>query len=123
MDVLHKEQRRADLELARLQQELGIDVVSRQSEPSTPPEYQDAGFPNSLSRPNRFSAGNLISPPSNFNNSSKRDSQLASPPNERARAYNALTAAAPSGQHSKSNSDEEDSHEEIMDFSHRSAAS
>ena len=123
--MLNQESHREELELARLSQELGIDHsgVGHQSEPTTPPEYRDTGFPTSLSRPNRFSAGNLISPTGLFSGKAKMDSQLASPPNERARAYNALTAAAPSGPHSRNGSDEEDSQEEVLDFNHRSAAS
>lgn len=123
--MLNQESRQEELELARLSQELGMESngIGHQSEPTTPPDYKDAGFPTSLSRPNRFSAGNLISPSGLFSNFSKADSQLRSPPNERARAYNALTAAAPSVPHSKNNSDEEDNPEEVLDFNHRSAAS
>lgn len=125
LDFLNQESHREELELARLSQELGIDKNSPgyQSEPTTPPELQDSGFPTPLSKPNRFSAGNLISPSAIFGNHSKGDAHLTSPPTERARAYNALTAAAPSVSQSKSNSDEEDNHDETLDFNHRPAAS
>ena len=125
LNMLTQESHREEMELARLSQELGIESSGHghQSEPTTPPEYRDAGFPTSLSRPNRFSAGNLISPTGMFKAFGKLDSQLTSPPTERARAYNALTAGAPSGPRSKNNSDEEDNQEEVLDYNHRSAAS
>ena len=65
----------------------------------------------------------MSSPPGIFTQQPKADPHLTSPPTERARAYNALTAAAPSLPHSKSNSDEEEAQDEILDFNHRSAAS
>lgn len=49
-----------------------------QSEPTTPPEYHDNGFPTSLSRPNRYSA-TITSPtngrPANVNRPSRSGSQ------------------------------------------------
>lgn len=50
------------------------------SEPTTPPDYSDAGFPTSLSRPNRFSINTITSPPGLNNRFSQSSSQLASSP-------------------------------------------
>jgi hypothetical protein len=50
------------------------------SEPTTPPDYSDAGFPTSFSRPNRFSINSITSPPGLNNRFSQSSSQLASPP-------------------------------------------
>lgn len=49
------------------------------SEPTTPPDYSDAGFPTSFSRPNRFSVNSITSPPGLNNRFSQSSSQLASP--------------------------------------------
>ncbi len=49
------------------------------SEPTTPPDYSDAGFPTSFSRPNRFSINSITSPPGLNNRFSQSSSQLASP--------------------------------------------
>jgi len=92
------------------------------SEPATPPEFRDNGFPSALSRPNRFSASNLIlsSPPGTSSRSSRAGSQVNSPPTERARAYQALTSPV-SRRHS--DEEEDDYEDEVLDFNHRSAAS
>ncbi len=50
------------------------------SEPTTPPDYADTGFPTSFSRPNRFSVNSLTSPPGLNNRFSQSSSQLASSP-------------------------------------------
>jgi hypothetical protein len=49
------------------------------SEPTTPPDYSDTGFPTSFSRPNRFSYNSVTSPPGLSNRFSQSSSQLASP--------------------------------------------
>ncbi|EEP79253.1 conserved hypothetical protein [Uncinocarpus reesii 1704] len=71
----------ADLKLLNLQQEKEeeeMDQIARDlartglggpvSEPTTPPEYHDSGFPTALSRPARFSISNGQSTPGRFNN-------------------------------------------------------
>lgn len=82
-----------DLQEQRLQQSTSttdIDHISRGfgrvnlkdgpvSEPTTPPDYSDAGFPTSFSRPNRFSINSITSPPGLSNRFSQSSSQLASP--------------------------------------------
>ena len=127
MYQLNKENRREEQELYRLRQELGFGgVVGHQSEPTTPPEIRDSGFPSALSKPNRFSASNLTSPTGMLGRKTPGDSsRLNSPPNERARAYNALTSAAPdtSTPQSRQESDGEEERDETFDVNHRSAAS
>ncbi|WEW56356.1 hypothetical protein PRK78_001799 [Emydomyces testavorans] len=71
----------ADLKLLNLQQEKEeqeMDQIARDlartglggpvSEPTTPPEYHDSGFPTALSRPARFSISNGHSTPGRFSN-------------------------------------------------------
>lgn len=50
------------------------------SEPTTPPDYTDAGFPTSFSRPDRFSISSVTSPPGLNNRFSQSSAQLASSP-------------------------------------------
>lgn len=83
MKQLEMQQRQEALELARLEDQAGRMNVS--SEPTTPPEYHNTnqsstGFPSMFSRPNRYSASNLISPPGFHNRPARSGSQLASPP-------------------------------------------
>lgn len=105
------EKQREDLHLNRLSRELGMgnsnaaSSFGHQSEPTTPPEYEATnGFPTAFSRPNRFSASS-----SQYRAPySRPDSQhLASPPSERARAYEALTAGTSLPQ-TRNQSDEDD---------------
>lgn len=100
----------------------------RQSEPTTPPEYQDNGFPTMFSRPNRFSSSSVISPPSlnNTTRSSRAGSQVISP-SERDRTLQALTGfAGQSMPGSRGDSDEEEQHDrysgEVLNFDHKKAA-
>ncbi|KAI1994799.1 hypothetical protein LOZ51_001322 [Ophidiomyces ophidiicola] len=71
----------ADLQLLNLQQEKEeqeMDQIARDlaraglngpvSEPTTPPEYKESGFPTALSRPARFSISNGQSTPGRFGN-------------------------------------------------------
>lgn len=75
-----------DLQQARERQEM--DQIARDlaqasvsgpvSEPTTPPEYRDTGFPTSLSRPSRFSTSSATTP--GIFNMFGSPSQIASPP-------------------------------------------
>jgi hypothetical protein len=83
-------------ELSRLSSEMGRASISsqghqgHQSEPTTPPEFRDGGFPNQFSRPgsNRFSLNSALngalngftSPPTMSNRQSRSGSQLTAPP-------------------------------------------
>lgn len=125
MDLIDLQAKREEDELRRLQQDLSLNNgAGHQSEPTTPPEYRDNGFPTALSRPNRFSASNVNYPPGLTNRLSRTDSQLSSPPSERARAYQALTSGGATSSGIKSGNDEEDDNyaDTILDFNHRSAA-
>lgn len=125
LEQLNLESRREEMELRRLSQELGYNNgAGHISEPTTPPDSHVGGFSSAVSRPSRFSTSNLISPTANHNRRVQQpETELSSPPNERARAYNALTAGAPtySLPHSTDQSDEGEG-DEVMNFSHRSAA-
>ena len=127
MDILNSEIKREELELHRLSSELGMsNGIGHQSEPTTPPEYRENGFPTMLSRPNRFSASNLITSPVSYKRLSRGDSQITSPPSERARAYDALTSASPSQSNpqTRDQSDEENEFNQVgFSQNHRSAAS
>lgn len=130
MDMMEMQAKRDEAELQRLHREVRNprDSVGNQSEPTTPPELQDNGFPTALSKPNRFSSSTLTSPPGLSNRGSYTGSQITSPPTERARAtaLEALTGLpSTSAQGSRGNSDEEDDSydDEVLNFNHRSAAS
>ena len=101
--------------------------AGHQSEPTTPPEYIDLGFPTPLSRPNRFSASGIMSPPGLINRPGRADSQVTSTPIERARAYQALTSGAPSqsvpGSRRDSDEDEDIYEATTFGFSQRNTAS
>ncbi|KKY24830.1 putative mrna binding protein pumilio 2 [Diplodia seriata] len=90
-----KEQRRrfeAEMELYDIQikgvqndfNRLSQDVVppnnytGHQSEPTTPPEYRDQGFPSAFSRPQRYSMQSLTSPQQSYHSGSTRPSRSGS---------------------------------------------
>ncbi|KAF2145947.1 uncharacterized protein K452DRAFT_103838 [Aplosporella prunicola CBS 121167] len=57
-------------------------AAGHQSEPTTPPEYRENGFPSAFSRPQRYSMQNLTSPqqPGLLNRPGRSGSQITSPP-------------------------------------------
>ncbi|EGP90362.1 unnamed protein product [Zymoseptoria tritici ST99CH_1A5] len=69
-----------------IRHEQSVTQLFAQSEPTTPPEYQT--FAANFSRPNRYSAASLTSPPGIATRSNRASAHLASPPNGSARAYN-----------------------------------
>ncbi|KAH9898788.1 ARM repeat-containing protein [Xylariomycetidae sp. FL2044] len=85
MHKLDQQQIRDEFDIAQMQEDLGrgngMNVTGHQSEPTTPPEYRESssGFPTMFSRPNRYSASSLVSPPGFFTRSARSGSQLASP--------------------------------------------
>jgi hypothetical protein len=107
------------------------DVAGQHSEPATPPEFQENGFPSVLSRPNRFSASGLMSPPGVINRPSRAGSQVTSPPVERARAYQALTGGGgysqqsmPGSRHGSDGDEGGDEYgERVPSFGYRGSAS
>jgi len=86
MQLLDLQQRREEQELAQMQEDIGRtnnknSNTGHQSEPTTPPEYREttSGFPSVFSRPNRYSASSLTSPPGLYNRPGRSGSQLTSP--------------------------------------------
>lgn len=114
--------------LAREEEALRRDLydAGHQSEPTTPPEPQETGFPTALSRPNRYSSSSIISPPSYSTRSSRAGSQVTSPPNERDRALQALNgypSFSMPGSRGDSDEEEHDSYDgEVLSFDHKKAA-
>jgi hypothetical protein len=80
-----KDMKLLDLRTERERQEMDLlardlaqaDLSGPVSEPTTPPEYRDAGFPTVFSRPTRFSTSSVTSSPGIFNIFSP--SQVTSP--------------------------------------------
>ncbi|EKG11259.1 hypothetical protein MPH_11603 [Macrophomina phaseolina MS6] len=69
---------------ARLSQDVGrnnnhsSNYAGHQSEPTTPPEYRDQGFPSAFSRPQRYSMQGLTSPQQSYQSGSTRPSRSGS---------------------------------------------
>ena len=84
MQLIDLQQQKEEQEIMQMTEALGHVSTSagHQSEPTTPPEYRDSGFPSSLSRPNRFSTSSLTSPLGVGNRGGRSGSQLISPPSE-----------------------------------------
>lgn len=125
MDLIDLQAKREEDELRRLQQDLSSNNGNGQAgEPATPPESCDNGFPTALSRLNRFSASNAALPLGLANRLSRTESQLSSPPSERARAYQALTSGGSSQAplHTGDLEETDNYADTILDFNHRSAA-
>lgn len=84
-------------------------ITQMLSEPADPPEYGGA-FPNAFSRPNRYSAASLTSPPG-INNRASRSS-ITSPAAGHVRPYTSGNAHIPSqsvpGSRRHSDDEEED---------------
>jgi hypothetical protein len=60
MELLDIRAKSSEHEMQRLESEVKrINAAGHQSEPTTPPEYRDNGFPTAISRPNRLSLASL----------------------------------------------------------------
>lgn len=83
LEIFNMQQAKEKQELDQMAQELHHVNLStgHQSEPTTPPEYRDHGYPSVFSRTNRYSSSSLTSPPG-LNRTSRSGSQLTSPPSE-----------------------------------------
>ena len=66
MKLLELQQEKERLEMDQLARDLA-NMSGPVSEPTTPPEYREAGFPTSFSRPSRFSTSSVTSSPGIFN--------------------------------------------------------
>ncbi len=83
LEIFNMQQAKEKQELDQMAQELHRVNLStgHQSEPTTPPEYRDHGYPSVFSRTNRYSSSSMTSPPG-LNRTSRSGSQLTSPPSE-----------------------------------------
>lgn len=132
MQKLDQQQRTDELTIAQMEEDLahghrnGIGMPGHQSEPTTPPEYREtsSGFPTFLSRPNRYSASSLVSPPGLYSRPGRSGSQLASPQSAVLRSGFAYDDGLPSRSvpGSRRNSDEDEKEEALRQdpTSHRS---
>ncbi|KAF4123613.1 hypothetical protein GMORB2_6314 [Geosmithia morbida] len=78
MQKLDQDFRREARELAQMEED--VRIHGHQSEPTTPPEHHNSGFPSIFSRPSRYSMSSLASPPGFQNRPARSGSQLISPP-------------------------------------------
>lgn len=68
MKLLDLQQEKEKQEMDQLARDLAQAGLSGPvSEPTTPPEYRDSGFPSVFSRPTRFSTSSVTSSPGIFN--------------------------------------------------------
>lgn len=110
MELLDLQSKREEDDIHRLSHEINrFSVSGHQSEPTTPPEYRDNGFPSAFSRPNRFSISSIASPPGmGTTRASRSGSQIASPPSVSSTQGTATThIPSKSVPGSRRNSDEE----------------
>lgn len=128
MQKLDHAQRREELELAQMQEDIGR-MSGHQSEPTTPPEYREnpSGFPSMFSRPNRYSMSSLslTSPPGFQNRPARSGSILTSPQSGVLPSRFAFDDQLPSRSvpGSRRNSDEDEKEEAVRQdpTSHRSS--
>ncbi|KAF9701988.1 hypothetical protein EKO04_000277 [Ascochyta lentis] len=78
MELIDLQSRRGEEEIHRLSSEVRYGKPAH-SQPTTPPEHSDNGFPNAFSRPNRFSMSS-IQPSKITPRGSRANSQVTSPP-------------------------------------------
>ncbi|KAG9201897.1 hypothetical protein G6514_005315 [Epicoccum nigrum] len=79
MELIDLQSRRGEEEIHRLSSEVRFGKPAH-SQPTTPPEYSDNGFPNAFSRPNRFSMSSIQQPTKITPRGSRANSQVTSPP-------------------------------------------
>ncbi|KAJ9238826.1 hypothetical protein DTO169E5_4659 [Paecilomyces variotii] len=87
LDLQHEREKQEMDQLARDLAQAGLSGPV--SEPTTPPEYRDSGFPTVFSRPTRFSTSSVTSSPGIFNVFAP--SQVTSPQSNQARSSAAQT--------------------------------
>jgi len=124
MELMDYQQRKEEEEIMKMAEDLGRMTASsgqqglqgHQSEPTTPPEHRDAGFPSLFSRPGRLSTASLASPPNltnltNGHSIAHSHAHLITPPSESDHSQ-AATAALNKPSHSvpssRRNSDEKE---------------
>ncbi|KAI9735250.1 MAG: hypothetical protein M1834_001840 [Cirrosporium novae-zelandiae] len=74
-----KEKREIERMAREMTTDFGQMTMGAVSEPTTPPEYRESGFPSFFSRPARFPASSLTSPPGLQNRLNRSGSQITSP--------------------------------------------
>jgi hypothetical protein len=117
MALIDLQAKTSEHEMQRLENEVHRFTLSgHQSEPTTPPEYREPGFPSAISRPNRLSLASLTSPPkTNSFGTTHRNTLSGS--HHRAPSASVISPDSDPSQSvpgSRRNSDEED--EEGYDF-------
>ena len=79
MKLLDLQQEKEKQEMDQIARDLAqVGLTGPVSEPTTPPEYRDTGFPSVFSRPSRFSTSSVTTSPGIFNIFAS--SQVKSPP-------------------------------------------
>ncbi|EFW22893.1 hypothetical protein D8B26_006450 [Coccidioides posadasii str. Silveira] len=69
LKLLNLQQEKEEQEMDQIARDLArTDLGGAASEPTTPPEYHESGFPTAFSRPSRFSISNGQSTPNRFSN-------------------------------------------------------
>jgi hypothetical protein len=113
MELLDLRAQSSEHEMQRLENEVQrISLPGHQSEPTTPPEYRDNGFPSAIARPNRLSLASL----SALTSPQKTNSFVPSHRNTLSASHHGVAPFAPQPSQtpsdsvptSRRNSDEED---------------
>ncbi|GME56648.1 Pumilio domain-containing protein [Neofusicoccum parvum] len=115
----------AQSDYARLSQEVGRNnYAGHQSEPTTPPEYRDQGFPSAFSRPQRYSMQGLASPQQGFqtgsNRPSRSGSQITSPGQNFNQGISHMPSKSMPGSRRGSDEEEENNEFDISNMNPRS---
>lgn len=126
MAMIDPELRREVDEHQRLEQDITMFTTGHQSEPNTPPEYYKT-INNLTTRPNRFSASSVTSPPGLHTRPNRTGSQLVSPPVNYTRPFTShATSTIPSksvpGSRRGSDEEEDEYNYGFADIDHRKAA-
>ncbi|KAH0537041.1 hypothetical protein FGG08_006139 [Glutinoglossum americanum] len=127
MQLMDLQQRKEEQEISQIAEALNRASRSsgHQSEPTTPPEHRDSGFPSLFSHSNRFSTSSIVTPPGIFNRLGRSGSQLITPPSELAQSQGTgskMPSKSVPGSRRNSDENENESTPEQNPIGHRSAA-
>ncbi|KAK8217805.1 hypothetical protein BKA81DRAFT_377792 [Phyllosticta paracitricarpa] len=113
MEMYEKPIKGTHVDFSRFGEEINrSNLPAPQSEPTTPPEYRDNGFPTAFSRPQRYSVQSFTSPQSGTtlsNRPSRSGSQITSPPHVSHGISHMPSKSMPGSR--RGSDEEEDSHE------------
>ncbi|KAK8171157.1 armadillo-type protein [Phyllosticta citrichinensis] len=113
METYEKPFKGTQIDYSRFGDEVNrTNLPAPQSEPTTPPEYRDNGFPTAFSRPQRYSVQSFTSPQSGTtlsNRPSRSGSQITSPPHVSHGISHMPSKSMPGSR--RGSDEEEDSHE------------